>query len=86
MVSRAASSPFLANVGLHVLLGFLHHLFDARGMDAAIGDQLRQRQFGHFATDRVEARKQHRLRGVIDDQVDARQALEGPDVAAFPAR
>ena len=44
-----------------------------------------QGQPGGLAADRVEAGQQHRLRGVVDDQVDAGDLLEGPDVAALPA-
>ena len=33
----------------------------------------------------IEARNDHRLRGVIDDDVDARQRLEGADVPALAA-
>ena len=38
-----------------------------------------------LAADRVEAAEQHRLGGVVDDQVDPGDLLEGADVAALAA-
>ena len=60
-------------------------LLDAAGVDPAVLDELRQREPGDLAADRVEARDDDRLRGVVDDQVDARRLLEGPDVPALAA-
>ena len=40
---------------------------------------------GDLATDGVEARQDHGLRGVVDDQVDAGRLLERADVAALAA-
>ena len=48
-------------------------------------DQLLQRQPADLAADRVEAGQQHGLGGVVDDQVDAGDRLEGADVAALAA-
>src|SRR6056297_413485 len=75
----------LADVGLHVLLGLVHDLLDPRGVDPSVLDQLVQRQPGDLAPQRVEAGQQHRLGGVVDDQVDAGQRLERTDVAALSA-
>ena len=60
-------------------------LLDAAGVDAAVGDELGDRQPGDLAADRVEARQDDRLRRVVDDQVDAGRLLEGPDVATLAA-
>ena len=60
-------------------------LLDPAGVDPAVADELRQREPGDLAADRVEARQDDRLRGVVDDQVDAGRLLEGPDVAALAA-
>ena len=60
-------------------------LLDARGMDAAVGDQLGQRQAGDLAADGVEAADMTTPGGVVDDHVDAGRLLEGADVAALAA-
>jgi hypothetical protein len=54
-------------------------------VDPAVGDQLRQGDPGDLAADRVEARQDHGLGRVVDDQVDAGRLLEGTDVAALAA-
>src|SRR3954453_13623984 len=61
------------------------HLLDPRRMDAAVLDQLRQRQLRDLAPDPVEGREHDRLRGVVDDHVDPGEVLEGPNVAALAA-
>ena len=58
---------------------------DAAGVDAAVGDELGDRQSRDLAADRVEAGQHDGLGRVVDDQVDARRLLEGPDVAALAA-
>ena len=60
-------------------------LLDAAWVDAAVLDELRQREPCHLTTDRVEAADEHRLGRVVDDQVDPGGLLEGPDVAALAA-
>ena len=54
-------------------------------MDAAVGDELGERDPGDLAADRVEARDDDGLGRVVDDQVDAGRLLEGADVAALAA-
>ncbi len=44
-----------------------------------------ERDAADLAADRVEAREDDGLWGVIDDEVDARERLESPDVAALAA-
>ena len=53
------------------------------GVDPAVAHQLRERDSRDLPADRVEARDDHRLRRVVDDQVDARRLLERADVAAL---
>src|ERR1043166_6071720 len=60
-----------------------HHLFDARGVDAAVCDQPLERNARDLASHRVERRQDHRLRRVVDDHVDAGDDLERADVAAL---
>ena len=87
-----------AHVGLvHRLLPHLDHvlvdlrpclavgLLDAGGMDAAVGEQLLQRQPRDLTAHAVEARQQHRSGRVVDDEVDPCEGLEGPDVAPLAA-
>ena len=59
------------------------HLLDLRRMDATVGHQLGKRQAGDLAPHGVEAGEDHRLRRVVDDEVDAGQVLQGADVAAL---
>src|SRR4029453_259777 len=73
------------DVLLDLRLRLVVHLLDPGGMDAAVFDQLRQGDLGNLPADPVERREHDRLRGVVDDEVDARQVLERPDVAALAA-
>ena len=50
-------------------------------MDAAVLEQLLERETGDLAADAVKAREDHRARGVVDDEVDAGEHLERADVA-----
>ena len=75
----------LADPSIDVPLRFLHHLLDPRRVDPAVGQELLQRHLRDFAANRIERGDRDRLRGVVDDQIDPGEALEGPDVAAFPA-
>ena len=75
----------LLDVLLHLGLRFGHQLFDPRGMDAPVGDQLVERHAGHFAADGVEAADDDHARRVVDDHVDAGGLFEGADVAPFAA-
>ena len=70
---------------VHLLAGLLHHLLDTGRVDAAIDNQLGQRDPGDLAPDGVEARKRHRFRRVVDDQVDARGLLQRTDVSSLAA-
>jgi hypothetical protein len=73
------------DVVLDLRLRLVVHLLDPRRLDAAILDQLRQRQLRDLSPDPVERREHDRLRRVVDDDVDARQVLERADVAPLPA-
>ncbi len=79
-----------------LLAGLAHHeldlgarlvddLLDATGVDPAVGDELGDRETGHFPADGVEPGEHDRLGGVVDDQVHARGLLERPDVATLAA-
>jgi hypothetical protein len=54
-------------------------------VDAAVRNQPLQRQPGYLAPYGIETGKDDRLRGIVDDEVDAGQGLKGPDVAALAA-
>ena len=66
-------------------LGLVVHLLDPRGMNPAVLEQLRDGQARDLPTQPVEGREDHRMRRVVDDEVDAGEVLERTDVAAFPA-
>ena len=61
------------------------HLLDARRVDAAVLDQLGQRQPGRLAADVVEGADDDHAGRVVHDHVHAGALLEGADVAAFAA-
>lgn len=71
--------------GVHLAAGLVDHLFNVRGMDAAVGDELFERQARNFAAHGLEARDGDRLGRVVDDEVDARERFDRADVAAFAA-
>ncbi len=75
----------LADVLLHLLLRFADDFLDAGRMDAAVLDQLFERELGDLATDVVEAGDDDDAGRVIDDHVNTGGFLEGADVAAFAA-
>ena len=54
-------------------------------MDATVLHQPLQRDAGDLAADGIEAGEDHRLRRVVDDEVDAGSKLQRADVAAFTA-
>src|SRR5687767_6824037 len=62
---------------------FVDDFLDATGMDAAVGDQLLEREPRDLATDRIEAGYDDGVRRVVDDHVDARRELEGADVPSL---
>ena len=75
----------LADLVVHLAAGLLHHFLDAGGMDAAVHDELLQRDAGDLAAHRIERGDDDGLRGVVDDQIDAGGGFEGADVAALAA-
>jgi hypothetical protein len=77
----AVGEEFLVHLGLDLGDQFL----DPSGMDPPVLDQVDQRQPRDLAAHRFEARQDHRLGGVVDDEVDPRGLLEGADVASLAA-
>ena len=76
---------FRLDAGFHFSSGFFHSFLNAGRVDAAVGNELLQRQPGDFPADRVEARQGDGLRGVVDNQIHAGQGFQSPDIPAFPA-
>ena len=77
--------PRREDVLLDVPRGFVDQLLDTRGVDAPVLDEALQGPSRDLPADGVEAAEGHGLRGVVDDQVHARQGLEGADVAPLPS-
>ncbi len=75
----------LADVLLHLLLDLLHDLLDAGGMDATVRDQALEGQARDLPAVGVIGGDEDRLRGVVHDEVDPGEALQGPDVPPLPA-
>ena len=76
---------FLADRLLHLGLDLLDDFFDARRVDAAVGDEALDGLPGDFAPERIEARKDDGARRVVDDELDAGGGFERADVAALAA-
>ena len=70
---------------LDLFLHLGHHLLDAGGVDASVGDELVQGQPRDFAPHGVETAQDDRLGSVVHDDLDARRRLERTDVAPFAA-
>ena len=83
LLRRLLADP--ADVLLHLLLGFLDDLLDPRRMDAAVLDQLLERELGDLAADAVEPGDDDDAGRVVDDHVDAGRLLERADVPPLAA-
>ncbi len=70
---------------LDVLLGLLDRLLDAARVDAAVGEQALEGHAGGLTPHGVEAGQHDGLGGIVHDEVNARELLEGADVAALAA-
>ena len=62
----------LHDVLLELRLRLVVHLLDPRRMDAAVLDELVERQPRDLAPERIERREDDGVRSVVDDEVDAR--------------
>ena len=60
-------------MAVHLAAGLLHHLLDVGGMDAAVGDELFQRQPRDLAADRLEAGDGDGFGRIVDDEIDTGQ-------------
>ena len=77
--------PGLPDFLFDLLLRLGHDLFDAPRMNPPVRDQPLQGDARHFPPDGIEPGDDHRLGGVVDDQVDARGRLQSADVPPFPS-
>ena len=75
----------LLDLVFNLTLRLLNRLLDSGRVDSAVLNQALQRNAGNLTLDRVVAGKGNRLRGVVDNQVDAGQRLQGADVASLAA-
>ncbi len=75
--------PCLAHVVLELRLGEVVHLLDPRRVDAPVLDQLLERRPSDLPPEPVEGGEDDCLRRVVDDEVDACEVLERPDVATL---
>ena len=73
------------HAGIDLALRLLNHLFDARGVNAAVVNQLLKRNLRDFTAHRVKAREHDRFRRVVDYQFHTGQLLKGADVSALAA-
>ncbi|OPZ77214.1 MAG: hypothetical protein BWY79_01263 [Actinobacteria bacterium ADurb.Bin444] len=75
----------LLDLLLHLFFGLAVHLLDLGRMDTTVGDELGEGQPGDLTPHGVKTRKHHRLRGVIDDEIDAGQVFERANVTTLTA-
>ena len=54
-------------------------------MDTAIGNQFFQSNAGDFTAYGIKARQDDRFRRIVDDEIDAGQRFNSPDIASFTA-
>ena len=67
------------------LLRLGDHFLDTRRVDAAVLNELFERQTRDLAADGIEARDGDRLGGIVNDKVTAGQRFDAADVAALAA-
>src|SRR5262249_53956700 len=58
-----------------------HHLLDARWVDAPVENEFGERDARDLAADRIEAREDDRLGGVIDNKIHAGGRLQRANIA-----
>ncbi len=73
----------LLNALVHQLHSLAVHLLDACRVNTPVSDEVLHRDAPDFAAHRVEAGDGDAFRGVVDNEVRARELLEGADVAAL---
>src|SRR6476660_6247306 len=98
--TKQVDDPFIKAANAHFLNGLVavsadflfdfvlrlgHELFDPRWVDAAIGNELVERDPGNFAAHRVERAHDHDARRVVDNYVDAGSLFKRADVPPFAA-
>ena len=65
---------------LHLLARLGDDLLNSSRVDSAVRYELLESQPGDLAPNRVEARNNHRVRGVVDNNVNPGRSLEGTDI------
>ena len=75
--------PSFADGIVDLGVDLLHNLLNACGMNPPVGYQAFKRDSGNFAPNGIETREDHRLRSIINDQIDPRRCLDGSDIPAF---
>ena len=70
---------------VYELFRLAEHLFDAGGVDTAIGDKVLHGDAADFTADRIEAGDGYAFRRIVDDEIGAGKLLERADVAALTA-
>jgi len=85
--AHVEGSPFarLLDDLVHFALHLADHVLDSAGMNPAVADEALQGDLRHLPAHGIEGGKHHRLGRVVDDEIDARRRLDGPNVAALAA-
>src|SRR5689334_5949875 len=74
----------LEDLCVDFLARLVDDLFDAAWMNTSIRHELLEREARDLAANRIEAGDHHRVRRIVDDDIDSGRQLEGADVPAFP--
>ena len=70
----------LDDLPFHLLARLGDDLLDPARVDSAVRYELLESQPGDLAPNRVKARNNHRVRGVVDNHVNTGRSLEGADI------
>ena len=70
---------------IQFLFNFFDHLLDPGRVNSPIGHEAFKRYLGDLPPVGIKTRNDHRIRSIVNDQIDTRRTLQGADVATFPA-
>ena len=75
--------PGFTNLLAHFFTSFFNHFFNACRMNTPVDNQFLQSQSSHFTTNRVETGQNNSFRCIVNNQINARQCFNSPDITAF---
>ena len=73
------------NLRFKLAAGFLHHFLDTSRMNSAVGNKFFKRNTSDFTSYGIKARKNDRLRSIVDNEVNAGSVFERANVTSLSA-